>query len=320
MTDLWHTVYVKRRQALYLLAILLTLYVILPQLGSFRASKAQLAHIRLEYVVLAVIAMGLTYTAAAGTYGFLALNRLKYRDTVLVQMASNFVNRLLPAGIGALGANYAYLRRSKHSSSQAVTVVSINNILGIIGHLAIVALAVGFFRKQLQTVQLGHVRHELRWLVAGLIIVLLLVLFLARPHGRLRQISHEISEQIGHYRRRPERLLGALLTSMTLTLCNVLSLWYCAQALHAHLSFVTILLIFSLGVGVGTVTPSPGGLGGVEAGLVAGFVAYHLTGAQALAVALLYRLITYWLPLIVGAFVFVLCVRRELFSRQQLTH
>jgi uncharacterized protein (TIRG00374 family) len=316
MTDLWHAVYMKRRQALYLLAILLTFYLVLPQLGTFRASKTQLAHTRLEYALLAVIAMGLTYVAAAGTYSFLAFKYLNYGDTILVQMAGNFVNRLLPAGIGALGANYAYLRRSKYSSSQAVTVVSVNNILGVIGHILIVALTIGFFRKQLQSVPIGHVHHELLWLLTGASLILLIAAFFASSNSRLQRAGHEISAQIRLYRQRPARLLGALVTSMALTLCNVLSLWYCTQALHTHLSFVTVLLVFTLGVGVGTVTPSPGGLGGVEAGLVAGFVAYHLTSAEALAVALLYRLITYWLPLILGAFVFVFCVRRELFSRQ----
>jgi len=47
-----------------------------------------------------------------------------------------------------------------------------------------------------------------------------------------------------------------------------------------------------------------GGLGGAEAGLTAGFVAYGLTSNRALAVTLLYRLLTYWLALVIGALAF----------------
>lgn len=49
---------------------------------------------------------------------------------------------------------------------------------------------------------------------------------------------------------------------------------------------------------------------GAEAGLVAGFVAYGIPADRALAIALLYRFLTYWLPLLPGFVAFVIVQRR----------
>jgi uncharacterized protein (TIRG00374 family) len=101
---------------------------------------------------------------------------------------------------------------------------------------------------------------------------------------------------------------------MVLTLCYVLCLWAAAAALGVHLSVVAALLVLTLGVGAGSATPTPGGLGGYEAGLVAGLIAYGADSSAALAVALLFRLISYWLTLAAGAVAFAYAQRRGLFS------
>jgi uncharacterized membrane protein YbhN (UPF0104 family) len=49
----------------------------------------------------------------------------------------------------------------------------------------------------------------------------------------------------------------------------------------------------------------------VEAGLVAGLVVYQVDSAAALAAVLVYRLISYWLPLAAGAAAFAVSHRRK---------
>jgi uncharacterized protein (TIRG00374 family) len=94
---------------------------------------------------------------------------------------------------------------------------------------------------------------------------------------------------------------------MSLTLFNVLCLEYSAAAVGIHLSFITYFIIFTIGAGARNITPTPGGLGGFEAGLVGGFIAYGINSDDALAAALLFRLVSFWLPLVLGliSFVFV---------------
>lgn len=304
----------KRRQLLLALISVLALYVLVPQLRAFHASWQLLQHPQPEYVILAIVLTSFTYLAAAATYCFLAFKPLRYWLTVLVQLAAMFINRLLPSGIGALGANYAYLRRQRHSKAQAGSVVAINNILGVLGHSILVIIALIFTATTARHIALAHGNATAILRASVLATLLLGILAIVFGRERFRRGFKAVYEQLLTYRRHPERLGAALVSSMALTVCNVLALYACMLALHVHLSPLAVLLVFSFGIGAATAVPVPGGLGSFEAGLVAGFVAYHVDSSTALAVALLYRLISYWAALAAGAVAFVFVQRWQLFT------
>lgn len=308
-------VHPNRRYFLLAILLLIALYVLLPQFGQFRSSWHLLSHPYAGWTVAAICLTVLTYTAAAATYGFLAFKPLAYSQTLLVQLAAMFVNRLLPGGLGALGANYAYLRRRRHTAAQATTTVAVNNLIGLIGHslLVVVALALSTGR-----IMAGPPGHGQVWVTAAkltVVVAALIVAFgLVFGRRRLWRFMVTVRKDVLSYRQRPWRLAAALGSSMFLTLSNVLCLAACALAMGVHLPLVILLLIFSLGIGAGTATPTPGGLGGFEAGLTAGFIAYQVAGPAALATALLYRLVSYWLPLPAGALALTVCQKKRLFS------
>lgn len=305
----------SRRYLLVVAVLLVALYVLLPQFGDFRSSWHLLSHPVPYWTAAAFTFTALTYVAAAATYSFLAFRPLRYGQVVLVELAAMFINRLLPGGIGALGANYAYLRRARHNVAQAASVVAVNNLLGALGHGLLLVGTLTLFSHQAANGS-GHNGVSLSLLFKSVGAAALLVLVLVIVFGRRKFASQIIGmrNQLLSYRQRPGHLAGALLSSMVLTLCNVLCLVCCTLAMGVHLPFAAVLLVFSLGIGTGTATPTPGGLGGFEAGLVAGLIAYHVVGPAALAVALLYRLVSYWLPLPLGALAFATCQKRQLFS------
>jgi uncharacterized membrane protein YbhN (UPF0104 family) len=300
----------NRRQWLWLAVLVIALYVILPQLGGFRHSLTALRRANLLDILVAAAFTALTYCCAAATYCLLASKRLVYARTVLVQLAITFINRLLPAGIGGIGANYAYLRRTGHAPGEAGSVVAVNNLLGIVGHALLVVLSLSLWGGKLPPLHTptGWAHQWLPALIGLVVLLLIGAAFFLRK--RVRSLIAQATRQLRYYRRRPFKLLAALLTSMSLTLVTVSSLWWCTQALHGGLSFVVVLLVFSFGQVVGTATPTPGGLGGIEAGLVAGLVAYHMPSGEALAAVLVYRLLSYWLALAAGALAFSIVQRR----------
>jgi glycosyltransferase 2 family protein len=302
----------SRRYLLLLGLLMLALYVIVPQFEDFRSSWHLLSQPLAGWVALAILFTSLTYFAAAGTYYFLAFKPLGYLETVLVQLAAMFINRLLPAGVGAVGANYVYLHKKEHDSGQAAAVVATNNLLGLTGHSALLSLVIAISGYS----ALSGTGPNASWVrivafgLAGLAGMALLALIFGR--GRIGRVLKDVKTRLLEFRHRPARLGLAQLSSIVLTLVNVLCLYACALSLSVHLNFAVVFLIFSFGIGAATVTPTPGGLGGFEAALVAGFVAYKVDSSTALAIALLYRLISYWLPLAVGAFALVICQRRRL--------
>lgn len=301
----------NRRYIFVVLMLLLALYIILPQIGNFKSSLHLLTHPELGWTVIAIVLTFLTYSAGAATYCLLAFKNLSYRRTVVVQFAAMFINRLLPGGIGALGANFVYLKRQKHTSAQAASVVAVNNLLGGLGHyllLGSVLILTGYSTIQASQSK-GALNQNIKYFWLVLLIAAVLVFIFGRKKFKSGLI--DLKNQLLEYRHRPKRIGLALITSICLTTFNVLALQACAAALGVHLNFAVIMLIFTLGIGAGTATPTPGGLGGFEAGLVAGFVAFKVDSSTALAIALLYRLISYWLTLAVGATAFFISQKQK---------
>ncbi len=300
-----------RQQLLVLLVAGVIFYIIIPQLGNFRHSLSLVSDAHVNLLVVSLIFTALSYVAAAGNYWLLAVRPLSYLRTLLIQLAGMFVNRLLPAGIGSISVNYLNLRQSGHSGAQAASVVAANNGLGIVGNILLLAGLWVPFHDNLPGLRLGQASKSIGVVALVTLVALLLwAVFFTRYREQLMRNIRSFGHQLLTYRHRRGRLLAALICSIGLTLSNVLSLWFCVLAMHISLPFIAVLITFSFGVALGAATPTPGGLGGVEAGLVAGLVAYNVDSAAALAAVLVYRLISYWLPLAVGAAALIISQRR----------
>lgn len=77
-----------------------------------------------------------------------------------------------------------------------------------------------------------------------------------------------------------------------------------------HTPALTIVLMGYLIGQLGGLLPLPGGVGGIDAGLIGVLVLYGAPVAATVAAVLAYRLILFWVPLLVGAPAFVTLWRR----------
>jgi uncharacterized membrane protein YbhN (UPF0104 family) len=87
-------------------------------------------------------------------------------------------------------------------------------------------------------------------------------------------------------------------------------LWAAFHAFGAHVDVSVILLGYLVGQ-LGGLLPIPGGIGGIDGGLIGMLIAFGAPAAATAAAVLAYRVILFWLPLIGGAFGFV-ALRRSL--------
>ena len=55
---------------------------------------------------------------------------------------------------------------------------------------------------------------------------------------------------------------------------------------------------------LGNLLPMPGGVGGVEGGMIGAFAAFGVDGGLAVVAVLVYRAFTFWLPLLPGVFAY----------------
>lgn len=295
-----------KKRVLILLILLLLLYIVVPQVGAFSDSFTVLGQASPLYVALAAVLTAATYIVAAAMYWQLALRRLGYRQTLAIQIASGFTNRLLPGGLGTVTLYVQYLRHFGHNVPQAVAVAGSNNLLGILGHSILLCLVLVITPDKYPAALEISPAHTL-WLALGIGLagtaISLLVFRKLRRH--IYRMIKEVVTTILLYRKRPAKLAAAGLFSCVLTLLYVTIFYCCTIAVGLEVGLVHVFLVFTVGMIVGTATPTPGGLLGAEAGLTGGLIAYGAEADAALAAALLYRFLTYWLPLLPGFIVFI---------------
>jgi uncharacterized membrane protein YbhN (UPF0104 family) len=81
---------------------------------------------------------------------------------------------------------------------------------------------------------------------------------------------------------------------------DICVLWACFHAFGSAPPFTVILMSYFIGM-VGNLLPLPGGLGGVEGGMIGAFAAFGVNLEEAVLAVLAYRAISFWLPTLPGA-------------------
>jgi uncharacterized membrane protein YbhN (UPF0104 family) len=95
-------------------------------------------------------------------------------------------------------------------------------------------------------------------------------------------------------------------------------LWATFHAVGAEVPIAIVLMGYLIGQ-LGGLLPIPGGIGGIDGGLLGTLVVYGAPAGATAAAVLAYRVILFWLPLVVGGVAF-LSLRRALnrFARPDL--
>jgi uncharacterized protein (TIRG00374 family) len=95
---------------------------------------------------------------------------------------------------------------------------------------------------------------------------------------------------------------------------DVLVLWASFRSLGSAPELAIVWIAYLIGQ-LGNLVPLPGGIGGVEFGLIGTFALYGVSAATATAAVFIYLVLELWIPAILGAFAFVQL--RALLRREQ---
>jgi uncharacterized protein (TIRG00374 family) len=129
----------------------------------------------------------------------------------------------------------------------------------------------------------------------------------ARRGGRLARVAQRTAnapaafsagmrEALCHVRERDPALLG----SVVYWGFNIATLWACFHAFGNPPPLAVIIQGFFVGF-LGNLLPLPGGIGGVDGGMIGAFAAFGVPIALVVPAVLAYRVLTFWLPTIPGA-------------------
>jgi glycosyltransferase 2 family protein len=142
------------------------------------------------------------------------------------------------------------------------------------------------------------------------------VAVLVSPFGRRRvwrplaASTRELGSELLPVLRRPLRsaqLFGGAVAFLALSAYGLAAT---LSAFGADYPLLPVLAVYVVGSTLGQIAPTPGGLGAVEAALVAGLTAVGVGSTVAVAAVLASRLLSFWLPVLPGLVAFRVLQRR----------
>ena len=278
-----------------------------PGLDSIRS---RLDHADPAWLVLGVALEVASCACYVLMFGPVFCERMALRTSVEIGLAELGVGSLIPAGgLGGLALGVWALRRGGMPTDQVATRSVAFFLIKCAANFAAVAvvgivmwLGVGRRRSRRRSPSCRRCSRWRSWPASRSLPV-----FLARASGdgrvarAARTLGRGVSEALRLLRTgNPAIVLG----SLGYWAFDNLVLWACFRGFGVHVALTVVLMGYLIGQ-LGGLLPIPGGLGGVEGGLVGTLVVYGVSLRDAVAAVLAYRVIQFWIPLLLSLPAFV---------------
>jgi undecaprenyl-diphosphatase len=297
----FHLPRIKLQTVFTVLVLGLAIHVLLPQVGELRHSFNAIKRADVNWLPLALLTTALTFVFASVALRAASCRPLPFTKTVLAQLASSFANRLAPGSVGGLGVNERFLcHAGGMGNAEAGTALALNGVAGVIVHVS--ALIVTGILARGDASEHWHRPHNWQ-LAAGFALVMVIAGVIWRvPRLRTHIIPavkdgwNELLEIV----KRPAEAVVLFIGAIGITTSYAVTFYLCLVAFHVHISPAQAAFVYLGGAVVSSVAPTPGGLGAMEAALVAGLTHVGIHDGRAVASVLTFRLLTYWLPILPG--------------------
>jgi uncharacterized protein (TIRG00374 family) len=308
----------------------ITFYLLLPSLLAVFGSWRSLQHLDRPYALLALAAEVLSYVCI-WELDRIVLRTDSWFPVITAQLTGNAVGRILPGGgATATAVSTSMLRTAGVDTAEAVGALTVSSALQVATALALPILALPVI---LAGAPLKRGLVNALYLGAAVLVQLLVagaaVLTSDRP---LESIGRAVQWLLNKTVRRrnpvsglPEQLLAArdtvretlgerwrpaLLAAAGTTAFDYLALLASLRAVGANPQPSLVVLAYTAAEVLALIPLTPGGIGFVEAGLAGTLRLAGVKNGDALAATLLYRVVSYWLPLAAGGVAYLLFRRR----------
>jgi uncharacterized membrane protein YbhN (UPF0104 family)/tRNA A-37 threonylcarbamoyl transferase component Bud32 len=254
------------------------------------------------WILVALGAFALSYLGAAwGLVGFVPETVPLFR-VFTAQVALGFVRLIAPSTLGIAALNTRLLVRMRIPlPSAAASVAASQAAAFLVSVPLIIVLGLLTGRSVDFSINLSTIVVAVGAVVLTAAVVLWLVPAVrTRAAKAWRSFVERGLPRLLDAVQDPRRLAMGLGGNLLLTLGYGVALYASVRAVGAEIPIATATLIYVSGNAVGSIVPTPGGLGAVEAALTAGLTAAGVPGGEAFTAVILFRLITFWLPIPVG--------------------
>jgi uncharacterized protein (TIRG00374 family) len=229
---------------------------------------------------------------------------------VLATLASSFVNNVTPAArVSGEACRVIALVRMRVATTAQATAAAAYERLTEAPAVIVLAMAALFVAGRLELTSLRSLMSWAVWIpgstarvaiVSGLVIVSALAFAARRVLISVRRRAADRWRQLRLIGVAPSTLGAAAALSGAVWLLDVTRLAVVAAAFHAPIGPLQAATLAAITIVAGWV-PTIGGLGAVEGGLVAGLVSFGVTPADAVAITIVERIMSYGIPTVAGA-------------------
>ena len=310
---------VKPRTLVMAGLLVVAIYVLIPQLTDLPRMLEAVREADPQFVAAAALASVVTYLGSAmALTGSLPIH-VPFLHTALAAVSATFAGAVAPPGVAHVGLNVRFGQKQGLPAPVAVSATAAKEVgvgavhVALLILLALVAGSTGALREELdrlpsiQTIAIG---------VAVLLAAIGLVAAIPRFRTFVADIvvpavKHSL-DAMRTLVSSPTKMLVLFLGAMLLQVGYIAALYFSVRALGGDVGFTTIGLIYLTVGSAASVAPTPGGVGAVEAVLLAALTGVGVAAAPALAAVFLYRLVTFWVPIPIGGLSMRWLVSRDL--------
>ncbi len=305
----------------FLVLALVGLYIVWPSLMDIFSSWPRLAIIEPGWYAAMVAAVAGSFFCVWALYRVV----LHVRGWFVIgasQLASSAFGRIVPGGAASAGAlQYQMLVQAGVRGGRVATGITAVSIISAGTILALPLFAIPLFFR---AIPLESTLRRVALLGLGMLIVAVafavLVLATDKPLALLGHVLDRLSALVRRRRPRPagygERILHerdvvravlgrawwlALIAALGQRALDFAALLLALYASGARVAPLLVLLAYAVAQILMIIPITPGGLGFVELGLVGFLGLAGVEAGPAILATLAYRLVSYWLPLPVGA-------------------
>lgn len=249
----------------------------------------------------------LSFLCAAAVLIGVSPIHLQWGATYMAQVAAAGSKVIAPAASGVVGLNVRFIMKHGLSLTHSVTIVAATQVamLGQTAILTAILLPIVGTRWDAFTVP-----DHIEWWVGGIAVfaIVAVLLYARRPvqdedpdkPSRVRQFMAAL-RGVMTVLKSPWRMLLTFGGSTALTMSLAVCMWASVRAVGGDTPFLTAAVVMMVGAMLGSLFPTPGGIGGVEGSMVAVFAATGLGPTVALPAVLIFRLLSFWIPGPLGA-------------------
>ena len=297
---------IPTRTVLMVVGFALAVYFLIPQLT--QTDFGAVLDANWAWTPAILLASFVTYVGAAYNVMGSVPERVRLIPATLVQLAGSFVNRISPVKVGGMATNVRFLQMNGVELPSAVAGIGVASVSTMIVHITLLLITVLFLGRNAgdflevpsgQTVLIGAV----------VFFTLLTVVYFLPPARRLfREKVWPSIEASGRglvaVASTPSKAIMLFGGALLLIVAYIAALWFSLEAFGGGLSVPAVALVFLGGQALGNLAPTPGGIGATEAAIIAAMTALGLDATTAVSATFLYRIATFWLPILPGVFSF----------------